>query len=105
MLAVVAGAECLTSQVMSGIEECVDQPLRGGLAGELDVVRGLVSDAALALRRALVAEWVSVAAEGYREAIDARLDQLHRLTAELDKAEVAVRRAESAQHAGTPWPG
>jgi len=90
---------------MSWIEECVDQPVRGGLAGELDVVRGLVSDAALALRRALVAEWVSVAADGYREAIDVRLNQLRRLATGIDQAEVAVRQAESVQPGRTAWPG
>jgi len=64
-----------------------------------------VSDAVLALRRALAAEWVSVAADGYREVIEERLESVRQLAGAVDRADEAVRRAEAARQgtASTWW--
>lgn len=64
-----------------------------------------MSDAALALRRALLAEWVSVAQEGYRALLEEHLATLRRLGARIDDAEGLVRTAQvSRDEAGGVWP-
>ncbi len=86
------------------MDGCTDGGARGGLPGELDVVRGHVSDAVLALRRALVADWVSVAADGYRALVTEHLAAVRRLGAQIDAADSLVRTAQvKREEAGGPW--
>lgn len=85
---------------MEWIDACV--PRRAGLLGELDDVRRHVADAALALRRALVAEWVSVAADGYRAEVEQHLRLLRSRAVAIDALESWIRSAETARAAVAP---
>ena len=84
---------------MEWIDACV--PRREGILGDLDDVRRHVADAAFALRRAHVAEWVSVAAHGYREEVARQLGVLRSRAATIDTLEAWLRSAEIARAAVT----
>ncbi|NLF03559.1 MAG: hypothetical protein GX593_00855 [Actinomycetales bacterium] len=89
---------------MSFMEQCTDSQVRGGLPGELDRVRGHVSDAVLALRRARVGSWVSDASAGYHQILDDQIALVRRLGPLIDAADSSVRAAQTARdQAGLPW--
>lgn len=94
-------AGCIARSVpaMEWIDACV--PRREGILGDLDDARRHVADAALALRRAHGAEWVSVAADGYRAEVARQLGVLRLRAATIDALETSLRSAEVARAAVT----
>lgn len=82
---------------MDWMDACV--PRREGILGDLDDVRRRVAGAAFALRQVHAAEWVSVAADGYREEVARQLGLLRRRAAEIDALEASLRSAETARAA------
>lgn len=90
------GARVRTVPGMSWIDQCTDLKPRSGLPGDLDVVRLQLQEASQALTRALVADWVSVAATGYIEIVENYLTLLRRIAPHVDNADFAVRAAQSS---------
>ena len=90
---------------MSWTQTCSPESSRSGILGELDAVRAQVSEAVLALRGALVAEWSSVAAAEYQALVARHLEAVLRLARMVDVAEGSVRGAQLTreQATGLPW--
>lgn len=84
---------------MEWFDTCTPPSTRDGILGSLDAARAQLADAQVALRTALGtdADWVSVAADGYRARIECRMLELRILATRVESLEGAVRSAANAR--------
>lgn len=84
---------------MEWLDTCTPPSTRDGILGTLDAARAQLAEAQIALRTALGtdADWVSVAADGYRARIAARMLELRIHAARVDSLEGVVRSAADAR--------